>query len=155
MPIGTNICGWRRSRGLSLAALAAQTGLDATHLEAIESGETDPSVSTLDAIASALRVPPSWLYGHPKQLELLTTDSDGEVVASPGEGAIDPVLEQVLEATRQRRDLYVLLTAVLQSGDPKLLLAAEASLKSLAKQARQASVPWQSRPSGHFEPPSD
>lgn len=155
MPIGANICGWRRSRGLSVAGLASQSGLDATHLEAIESGETDPPVSTLDAIASALRIPPSWLYGNPKQLELLITDSDGDTLASPGEGAVDPVLEQVLEATRQRRDLYVLLTTVLLSGDPKLLLAVEASLKSLAKQARQASVPWQSRPSGHFEPPSD
>lgn len=155
MPIGANICGWRRSRGLSLAALASQTGLEAPHLEAIESGETDPSASTLDAIASALRLPTSWLYGNPKQLELLVTDPDGDPIGSPDEGAIDPVLQQVLEATRQRRDLYVLLTAVLQSGDPKLLLAAEASLKSLAKQARQASVPWQSRPSGHFEPPSD
>lgn len=155
MPIGTNIGGWRRSRGLSLAALASETGLDSSHLEAIESGETDPAASTLDAIASALRIPTSWLYGNPRQLEVLLTDSDGDPVAAPVEGAVDPVLQQVLEATRQRRDLYVLLTAVLQSGDPKLLLAAEASLKSLAKQARQASVPWQSRPSGHFEPPSD
>ncbi len=155
MPIGANICGWRRTRGFSLAALASQIGIDSTRLEAIESEETDPSVSTLDAIASALRIPTSWLYGNPTQLELLTTDSEGDMLASPNEAAVDPVLEQVLEATRQRRDLYVLLTAVLQSGDPKLLLAAEASLKSLAKQARQASVPWQSRPSGHFEPPND
>ncbi len=155
MPIGANICGWRRSRGVSLAALASEIGLDSTRLEAIESGESDPSVSTLDAIASALRIPTSWLYGNPKLLELLTTGSDGDMLASPDEQAVDPVLDQVLEATRQRRDLFVLLTAVLQSGDPKLLLAVEASLKSLAKQARQASVPWQSRPSGHFEPPND
>lgn len=155
MPIGANICGWRRSRGLSLSALSSRTGLDSTRLEAIESGETDPPASTLDAIASALRIPTSWLYGNPKQLELLITDSDGDQLASPDPDSVDPVLDQVLEAARQRRDLYVLLTAVLQSGDPKLLLAAEASLRSLAKQARQASVPWQSRPSGHFEPPND
>lgn len=155
MPIGASIGAWRRSRGLSLGALASEAGLASTDLEAIESGETDPPLSTLDAIAAALRLPTSWLHGNPRHLELLMTDSDGEVLSSPDERAVDPVLDQVLEGTRQRRDLYVLLTAVLQGGDPKLLLAAEASLKSLAKQARQASVPWQSRPSGHFEPPSD
>ncbi|MFO0729744.1 MAG: hypothetical protein U0361_01885 [Nitrospiraceae bacterium] len=51
--------------------------------------------------------------------------------------------------------MFVLVTALLQSGDPKLLRAAEVSLRSLVKQAKQATVPWQSRPPGHFEPPSD
>ncbi|TKS60400.1 MAG: hypothetical protein EWM72_01438 [Nitrospira sp.] len=53
------------------------------------------------------------------------------------------------------RSLYVLLTALIQAGDPKLLRAAEVSLRSLVKQSRQAAAPWQQRPSGHFEPPSD
>jgi hypothetical protein len=53
------------------------------------------------------------------------------------------------------RSLYVLLTALMQAGDPKLLRAAEVSLRSLVKQARQATVPWQQHPPGHFEPPSD
>ena len=53
------------------------------------------------------------------------------------------------------RSLYVLLTALMQAGDPKLLRAAEMSLRSLVKQSRQATVPWQQRPSGHFEPPND
>jgi hypothetical protein len=29
------------------------------------------------------------------------------------------------------------------------------NLRSLVKQAKQATIPWQNRPSGHFEPPSD
>jgi len=65
------------------------------------------------------------------------------------------VTERVLRGARHERELYVLLTALLQSGDPKLLLAAETSLRSLVKQARRPTIPWQSRPSGHFEPPSD
>ncbi len=67
----------------------------------------------------------------------------------------DPVLDHILQGVQGERELYVLLTAILQSGDSKLVRAAEASLRSLAKQARQATLPWQSRPSGHFEPPSD
>jgi len=38
---------------------------------------------------------------------------------------------------------------------PETVAAAEMSLRSLVKQSRQATVPWQQRPSGHFEPPSD
>jgi hypothetical protein len=65
------------------------------------------------------------------------------------------VTDRILAGSRADRSLYVLLTTLMQAGDPKLLRAAEMSLRSLVKQARQATVPWQQRPSGHFEPPSD
>ena len=48
-----------------------------------------------------------------------------------------------------------LLTSLLRHGEPKLLRAAEVNLRSLLKQARTSTVPWQNRPSGHFEPPND
>ncbi|WP_447969293.1 hypothetical protein [Nitrospira sp. M1] len=51
--------------------------------------------------------------------------------------------------------MYSLLTALLQNGEPKLLRAAEVNLKSLLKQAKTATVPWQNRIPGHFETPSD
>ncbi|TLY16734.1 MAG: XRE family transcriptional regulator, partial [Nitrospirae bacterium] len=35
------------------------------------------------------------------------------------------------------------------------LRAAEVSLQSLVKQSKQTTVPWQTRPPGHFEPPAD
>lgn len=155
MPIGTNIQAWRLSRGLSVPSVAAKAGLQAHLLEAIESGEMDPSASTMETLASALGVPPSWLFGDPKHLDLLTADADGDVSDPPVADAVDPVMERILLASHQERELYVLLTALLQSGEPKLVKAAEASLRSLVKQSRQASVPWQVRPPGHFEPPSD
>ncbi len=155
MHIGASIQAWRVSRNESLDALAGQINLSLASLEAIENGTADPPVSTIEALATALRIPPSWLYCHPRHLEQLTTDSDGEVLTTPSADALDPVLERVLEGAHLERELYVLLTTVLQAGDPKLRLAAEASLRSLAKQARKATVPWQSRPPGHFEPPAD
>ncbi len=154
MSLGATIQAWRLSRKRSVEWLAEQAGLPASSVDAIESGEADPPASAVDALARALGVPPSWLYGSPKELALLTTDGDGdgeEVSAS----SIDPVVERILLASREQRELFVLLTALLQSGDPKLIRAADASLRSLVKQSRQATVPWQSRPSGHFEPPSD
>jgi transcriptional regulator with XRE-family HTH domain len=155
MPIDSHIQGWGLSRGLSVPALAAKAGLQAHLLEAIESGELDPSASTLETLAPALGVPTSWLFGDPKHLDLLTADADGDVSDPPATDAVDPVMERILRAAHQERELYVLLTALLQSGEPKLVKAAEASLRSLVKQSRQTSVPWQSRPPGHFEPPTD
>ncbi len=155
MPIGSHIQAWRLSRGLSVPAVAAKAGLPAHLLEAIESGELDPSASTLETLASALGVPTSWLFGDPKHLDLLTADADGDVPEPPGTDAVDPVTERIMLGAHQERELDVLLTALLQSGEPKLVKAAEASLRSLVKQSTQTSIPWQSRPPGHFEPPSD
>ncbi len=153
MSLASNIQAWRLSKRQSVEALAERVGLTADSLEAIEAGERNPSASTLETLASALDVPVSWLYGDPKHMELLF-DADGDEETTRA-GKIDPVTERVLLASRQEYELYVLLTSILLSGDPKLRLAVEASLRSLAKQARQPTVPWQSRPPGHFEPPSD
>ncbi len=154
MTLGPTLQAWRLSRRLSLDTLASQAGLTASALEAIETGDHDPPTSTLPRLADALAIPVPWLFVDPSQMTILTTDGDGEPIADKTSSA-DPVLDQVLEACRRDRSLFVLLTALLQSGEPKLLTAAEASLRSLVKQARRSSVPWQSRPSGHFEPPSD
>jgi transcriptional regulator with XRE-family HTH domain len=155
MAIGLTIQAWRLSRHRSVSSLAEQAGLQPESLEAIEASELDPAVSTLEALARALGIPPSWLYGDPKHLSLLTTDADGDDISPATTESIDPVTERVLLSSRQDRELYVLLTALLQNGEPKLLRAAEASLRSLVRQSRHATLPWQSRPPGHFEPPSD
>ncbi len=153
MSIASNIQAWRLSKRQSLTALAERAGLPAESLEAIEAGELDPPASTLATLASALGVPVPWLYGDPGHLErLLDADEREESVQA---GAVDPVTERVLLGSRAEHELYVLLTSIVMSGDPKLRLAVEASLRSLAKQAKQPTVPWQSRPPGHFEPPSD
>lgn len=154
MSLGATIQAWRLSRGRSVESLAEHAGLPLSSLEAIESGEADPSASTLELVAKALGIPVSWLYGDPKHLEWLTT-IDGDDPEPVPTDSLDPVLERILLAARHDRGLYTLLTVVLQGGDPKLIRAAEMSLRSLAKQSKQATVPWQSRPPGHFEPPSD
>ncbi|MBQ26874.1 MAG: hypothetical protein CMH81_01830 [Nitrospiraceae bacterium] len=105
------------------------------------------------ALANAIGVPISWLFHHPSSVKALLTDSDNEPldeIDSP-----DQITERMLCGAQQDRELYLLLTTLLQEGDPNLLRAAEANLRSLVKQARRSTIPWQSRPSGHFEPPSD
>lgn len=155
MAIGALLQAWRLSRQESVESLAARAGLTPASLEAIEAGQTDPPGSLIERLAAALGVPPSWLYGDPKHLDLLIDDPDAEGPDAPRTDSVDPVTERILCGSRQDRALYVLLTKLMQSGDPKLLRAAEVSLQSLVKQSKQATLPWQSRPPGHFEPPSD
>src|SRR5678815_2188511 len=121
MPIGSYLQAWRMSRGQSIASLAAKTGLEARSLEEIETGQVDPCVSMIETVASALGVPPSWLHGDPKQIDLLTSDADGDESDAPSVQSLDPVVERILQAAQQDRELYVLLTRVLYSGDPKLI----------------------------------
>jgi transcriptional regulator with XRE-family HTH domain len=151
MSIGSRIQAWRVSRGHSTAALAQTAGLSERTLEAIESNELDPAVSVFSALAGGLGIPVSWLFADPRHIELLA-DSDDDAGQMD---LADPVIAQVLRTVGKDLEMYVLLTVILQDGEPKLVRAAEASLRSLVKQSKRPTVPWQSRPQGHFEPPSD
>lgn len=153
MTIGQQIQAWRISQGRSVDSLAAESRLQPHRLEEIEADEVDLSASLLETLAAAMKIPPAWLFSHPTAFRTLFDDPEegtSSIPASP-----DPVTERILAGSRMERSLYVLLTAILQSGEPKLVRAAEVNLRSLVKQAKQATIPWQNRPSGHFEPPSD
>ena len=47
---------WRKAAGLTQAALAEKSGQRAATISDIESGKTDPRLSTLQALAKALRL---------------------------------------------------------------------------------------------------
>lgn len=155
MPINESLQAWRKFRQFSVSKLANESGLDIQTIEVVEAGDLDPSVSILESLAQGLRVPTSWLFHLPKALELLLGDSDEPTSTFPDLDSPDPVTERILCGVQYERELYVLLTSLLRHGEPKLLRAAEINLRSLLKQTRTATVPWQNRPSGHFEPPSD
>lgn len=145
---------WRCSKNVSLEYVAGQAGLDHELVQEVEEGKVDPPLSVLVSLAGGLGIPPSWLFFHPSHVKLIFADLDDDA-SWPSHDHPDPVSERILTATKLERELYVLLTALLQNGDPKLLRAAEVNLKSLLKQARKAALPWQHRSPGHFEPPND
>lgn len=153
MAIGSQIQAWRVFKGHSVDDLALEANLAAHVLEEIETEEIDPSASILESLAAALKIPAAWLFTHPTVFQQLFHDPDEEPAICPS--GPDPVTERILAGSRMDRSLYILLTALIQSAEPKLLRAAEMSLRSLVKQSKPTTVPWQSRPSGHFEPPSD
>jgi transcriptional regulator with XRE-family HTH domain len=55
--VATNVRSLRRDAGMTLAELAAVSGLGKSTLAQLESGRANPSVETLWAIGAALRVP--------------------------------------------------------------------------------------------------
>ena len=54
--IGEAIKHWREVRGLSQRALAERSGLSYVHIARLELGQGNPTVSTLEALAGALRI---------------------------------------------------------------------------------------------------
>jgi transcriptional regulator with XRE-family HTH domain len=147
--LGERIVAWRLARRAAPDDVASRSGVDPTRLDAIEQGDTDATGAEIEAVASALGVPPGWMFDDPKRL-LALIETDGE---DPTEA--DPVTARMLAAAGTERALFTLLTQLVWSGEPRLVRAAEVSLRSLVKQIPRTMVPWESRPSGHFEPPAD
>ena len=146
---------WCQYRHLSLSEIAEQSTLDLNTLEAVQNGSVDPTVSLLNTIAKHLQIPTSWLHYHPLTIQRLWNDLDDDQPELPIDHAVDPIFERMIQARRDYPDLFTLLTNLIHHDDPKLIRAAHVNLQSLSKQIRTTTVPWGSRPPGHFEPPSD
>ena len=77
MAVGAYIQAWRESRGQSLEALATEAQVSVYTLEKIEADEVDPGISTLEALAEALKIPVVWLFTHPTSFQHLFADDQG------------------------------------------------------------------------------
>ncbi len=64
--VGDSLKRLRAEKGLSMRALAKNSGLSANALSMIERGRTSPSVSTLYKLADALGVPVTAFFGAPE-----------------------------------------------------------------------------------------
>jgi hypothetical protein len=126
-----------------------------TNLQDFQKGSWDPPLSVIASIAESLNVPESWLHSDPRILLRLWNDPDEDNPELPDKSSSDPLFQRIIQASRDYQDIFVLLTSILHHGDPKLIRAAQVSLLSLLKQARPTTIPWGSRPPGHFEPPND
>lgn len=72
--VGARIRALRESRGLSLSALAAEAGIGKGTLSELETGQRNPTLDTLYAVATPLGVP----------MAALMDDHDGAVIAGAG-----------------------------------------------------------------------
>ncbi len=146
---------WCQYRQLTFPQLSHQTNITLDSLESIHNGSMDPSLSLLDTIANQLAIPTSWLHNDPQVIQRLWNDADEDEPILPEDLSIDPVFERMIQVRHDHPELFVLLTNLIHHGDPKLIRAAHVNLQSLSKQIRATTLPWGSRPPGHFEPPSD
>jgi transcriptional regulator with XRE-family HTH domain len=153
MIIGRTIQQWRMKRGLSVKDVERQAKIAPSMLERVESGDLDPTASTLSAIADAFGIPVSWLYADPAQLDSLI--EEGTLTEDDLRGSADPVTDRILRAKKSHKDLFHLLASLIEHGDSKLLSATETNLKSLVKETRRPLIPWASRQPGNFDPPND
>ena len=62
--LGADMRALRKSRGLTLAGMAAQLGRSVGWLSQVERDKSEPSISDLRQIAEVLGVPMSMLFGH-------------------------------------------------------------------------------------------
>ena len=146
---------WCQVQGLSLGTLSEKTGIPTASLQDIQNGNADPSLSVMDTISAGLNIPTSWLHYHPQTILRLWNDHEEDNPTLPDHPSADPLFERIFQTSREHQEVFTLLTNLIHYGDPKLIRAAQVNLQSLFKQARNTSVPWGSRPPGHFEPPSD
>lgn len=60
--VAQNLRRWRRSRGLTVTAMAERAGVAKSTVSLIERGEGNPSVDTIGALSRALGIPPAALF---------------------------------------------------------------------------------------------
>jgi transcriptional regulator with XRE-family HTH domain len=86
-PVGARIRQARTARGISLRGLAREIGVSASLISQIETGKSQPSVSTLYAITTALSIPVESLF-----------DADSDTARSPVTAAVGAPPGTVLHA---------------------------------------------------------
>lgn len=102
----------RSKAGISLSALAQQAGLAKSTLSHLESGQGNPSIETLWAIAEVLGVPFSHLFEMPANDVKLVRASDGAPVPSESADFETIVIDKC--PPNRCRDLY---RATVQKGE--------------------------------------
>ncbi|MEU9956396.1 cupin domain-containing protein [Streptomyces sp. NPDC050982] len=86
-PVGARIRQARTARGMSLRGLAREIGVSASLISQIETGKSQPSVSTLYAITTALSIPVESLF-----------DAEGERARTPATAVVGAPPDTVLYA---------------------------------------------------------
>lgn len=96
--VGARIRALREARGLSLSALAAEAGIGKGSLSELETGQRNPTLDTLYAVATPLGVP----------LAALLDDHDGTVISGAG---VVATRVRVLREEGRTTEVYLLRLA--------------------------------------------
>ena len=88
--VGRQIRRWRTERGLTLARVAARSGLNVGYLSQIENDKASPSLAVLGQIAEALDVSPAWFLMDDVPPPRIVRVGERPVTAT-GEGRVEHV----------------------------------------------------------------
>ncbi len=111
--VGIRLRKLRAERGISIRVLAKQSGLNVNTLSLIENGKTSPSVSTLQQVAAALKVPITAFFENetPPQTIVYQKASQRQsavfthgTMANLGEGFSHPGLEAFVVTLKPQAD---------------------------------------------------
>jgi transcriptional regulator with XRE-family HTH domain len=118
--VGSRIRALRQERGLSLRALAELCELSPNTISLVERGESSPSVSTLQRLATALGVPITSFFAEPIQKRAVILTRAGERARS---GSAKVLLESIGYGLEQQAcdPFLVTLEGGASSGDKMML----------------------------------
>lgn len=91
----------REAQGLTLEQLADRAGLTPNYIGTIENGKRDPSLSTVNSLASGLRISPAELFGGIK--ELSPSAMEAGLLFDVTQGEIQEAVLRILRSTARRR----------------------------------------------------
>ena len=86
--VGRQVRAWRADRGLTLAQVAARTGLNIGYLSQVENDKASPSLETLASLADALDVPIAWFLIESVPAPHVVRAAERPTRAAPGGGTI-------------------------------------------------------------------
>jgi transcriptional regulator with XRE-family HTH domain len=84
LAVGGSVRRWRLARGLTLAAVAARSGLTVGYLSQVENDKASPSLDTLAQLASALEVEAAWFLMRETPTPTVIRAADRPVTRVPG-----------------------------------------------------------------------
>jgi len=99
--VGRNVRRWRQTRGMTLAAVGARSGLTVGYLSQVENDKASPSLDTLAQLGAALDVEPAWFLLSEASTPTVVRAGDRPVTRTPG-GRVEHV------DGRSSRDLEVI-----------------------------------------------
>ena len=100
--LGKDVRRRRLALGLTLEQVAEKARLSPNYVGSVEMGRRDPSLSTVLALARALRIPPGDLLGGAQALEGPALEAARLVASLPGE-VQEPLLALLRSLARKRR----------------------------------------------------
>jgi transcriptional regulator with XRE-family HTH domain len=88
MDIGSNIRIIRKRKNITIAQLCEETGLSQGFMSQVETNKTSPSISTLEHIAAALKVPLAYLLLKKEERMQVVRKDDRKVTTSGNEALL-------------------------------------------------------------------